>query len=124
MNLANGTPGDYTNKAEKKLKEALKIQTKLLGIHLDTARSHVCRSDALMVQGELKLALDECKKGLEIRKKVLGPNHEKTKAAREKMEELKRRSREEPRQRYPKTEERVENTTPNGIVLKNFNALN
>ena len=70
--------GDYADKGKTKLMAALEIQEKLLGIHLDTARSHVCLGAILRIQGELKLALEELEKGLEIREEVLGPDHEKT----------------------------------------------
>ena len=73
-----------------KFKEALAIQTKLLKNHLDTARSHACLSDTLWKQGKLKLALGERTKAYEIRERVLGPDHEKTIATKEKIEELKR----------------------------------
>lgn len=88
--LANEKPGDYASKAERKFKEALAIQTKLLKNHLDTARSHACLSDTLWKQGKLKLALEERTKAYEIRERVLGPDHEKTIATKEKIEELKR----------------------------------
>lgn len=90
ITLAAGNSGDYADKAKRRLEEALEIQTKLLGDHLDTARSHVSLGDALRIQGELKLALEELKKGHEIRENVLGPKHEKTMITREKIEELQR----------------------------------
>ena len=90
MTLAGGNSGDYANKAKRRLKEALAIQTKLLGDHLDTARSHVFLCDVLKIQGELKLALEELKKGHEIHRSVLGPEHEETMATREKTKELQR----------------------------------
>ena len=78
----------YVNKAESMFKEALEIQTKLLKNHLDTARSHVCLSDVLRMKGKLQSALEECKKGLEIREGILGPDHDKTKSAKTKIEDL------------------------------------
>ena len=75
--LANGKSGDYADKAKRKLMEALQIQTKLLGNHLDTARSYVRLGEVLKIQGEFKLALEELEKGLKIREDVLGPDHEK-----------------------------------------------
>ena len=70
--------------------EALQIQQKLLGFHLDTARSHVRLGEVLRIQGELKLALEELNKGLEIREDVLGPDHERVIKTRERKEELQR----------------------------------
>ena len=90
LTLAGGNSGDYADKAKRTLEEALEIQTKLLGDHIDTARSHVSLGDALRIQGEFKLALGELEKGLEIRENVLGPEDEKTIATREKVEELQR----------------------------------
>lgn len=75
--------GDYADKGKMKIMAALEMQEKLLGIHLDTARSHVCLGAILKIQGELKLALEELEKGLKIREDVLGPDHEKTIKTRE-----------------------------------------
>ena len=75
--------GDYADKGKTKIMAALEMQEKLLGIHLDTARSHVCLGAILKIQGELKLALEELEKGLKIREDVLGPDHEKTIETRE-----------------------------------------
>lgn len=86
--LANEESGDYASKAERKFRGALEIQTKLLKNHLDTARSRACLSDVLWKQGKLQSALEERKKGLEIREGVLGPDHEKTIATKAKIEEL------------------------------------
>ncbi|KAJ7326131.1 hypothetical protein OS493_027982 [Desmophyllum pertusum] len=74
--LANGISGEDTDKAMRYVKEALKMQKSLMGIHRDTARSHVCLSDVLRIQGKWKLALKELEKGLEIQTDVFGPDHE------------------------------------------------
>ena len=81
--IAKRESGDYAEKGKTKIMAALEIQEKLLGIHLDTARSHVCLGAILKIQGELKLALEELEKGLKIREDVLGPHHEKTIETRE-----------------------------------------
>ena len=81
--IAKRESGDYAEKGKTKIMAALEIQEKLLGIHLDTARSHVCLGAILKIQGELKLALEELDKGLKIREEVLGPHHEKTIETRE-----------------------------------------
>ncbi|KAJ7326134.1 hypothetical protein OS493_027985 [Desmophyllum pertusum] len=86
--LANGNHGKYTNKAVWYGKKSLKLQKSLMGVHEDTARMHVCLSDVLRIQGKWKLALKQLKKGLEIQKDVLGPDHEKTIATRNKMAEV------------------------------------
>ncbi|KAJ7326148.1 hypothetical protein OS493_028000, partial [Desmophyllum pertusum] len=86
--LANGNSGEYTDKAVRYVKEALQLQKSLMGVHRDTARTHVCLSDVLRIQGEWKLALMELEKGLEIQTDVLGPDHEKTIATRNKMAEV------------------------------------
>jgi len=123
--------GDYVDKAKTKLEKALEVQTKLLGDHLDTARSHVCLGDALRIQGTFRLAMGELVKGLKIREKVLGPDHELTMAARKEKEELQRLC-EESRPRkslflsgYPNTKKVLENTVmdsgDNGVNLTNFN---
>ncbi|KAJ7326130.1 hypothetical protein OS493_027981 [Desmophyllum pertusum] len=86
--LANGISGEDTDKAMTYVKEALKLQKSLMGIHRDTARSRVCLSDVLRIQRQWELALKELEKGLEIQKDVLGPDHEKTIATRNKMAEV------------------------------------
>ena len=118
--------GDYADKAKRKLEKALEIQTKMLGDHSDTARSHVCLGDAFRIQGKLKLALEELQKGLEIRENVLGPDHEKTIVTRKKIEEFQRLN-EESRSRsslfssgHPNTKKGVENTMQSGVFLTNF----
>jgi len=124
MTLAKDKQGDYVDKAQTKLKEALKVQRKLLGDHLDTARSHVCLGDALRIQGKFKLALGELLKGLKIREKVLGPDHELTMAARKEKEELQRLCEDlESRSRNLNTKKGVENTMhsgDSGVFLTNF----
>jgi len=124
MTLAKDNQGDYVDKAQTKLEKALELQTKLLGDHLDTARSHVCLGDALMIQGKFRLALGELVKGLKIREKVLGPDHELTMAAREKKEELQQLCEDlESRSRYLNTKKGVENTMQSGdsgVFLTNF----
>ena len=55
-------------------REALELRIKLLGVHEDTARSHVDLSDLLVI-----MAKDELEKAHEIQKEVLGDQHESTK---------------------------------------------
>ena len=117
MALAKDSQGDYADKAKRKLEKALEIQTKLLGNHLDTARSHVRLGDVLKIQSKFKLALEELEKGLEIRENVLGPHHELAKTAREEKRKLQRLYEESrPRTQTP----RKDNTMHSGVLLTNF----
>ena len=59
-------------------REALGLRIKLLGVHEDTARSHVDLSDLLVIKKAFKEALTELEKALEIQKDVLGEQHEST----------------------------------------------
>ena len=61
-------------------RDALALRKKLLGIHQDTARSHILLSDALVeLQNDFESALKELEKAFEIQKEVLGENHSSTK---------------------------------------------
>ena len=77
--LADGTsePGNV-ELAIMYSREALELRIKLLGVHQDTARSHVDLSDLLVMKKEFKEALTELEKALEIQKDVLGEQHEST----------------------------------------------
>ncbi|KAJ7326138.1 hypothetical protein OS493_027989 [Desmophyllum pertusum] len=68
----------YAEQAEMYFREALELRRRLLGVHQDTARSHVFLSDVLVIRGEFKSALEELEKALEIQKDVLGPQHKIT----------------------------------------------
>ena len=59
-------------------REALELRRRLLGVHQDTARSHVHLSDVLVIQGELNSALQELKAAREIQNDILGPQHKIT----------------------------------------------
>ncbi|KAJ7326135.1 hypothetical protein OS493_027986 [Desmophyllum pertusum] len=68
----------YAEQAEMYFREALELRRRLLGVHQDTARSHVFLSDVSVIRGEFKSALEELEKALEIQKDVLGPQHKIT----------------------------------------------
>ena len=72
--LADGTsdPGSV-DLAVMYSRKALELRIKLLGVHQDTARSHVDLSDLLVI-----MAKDELQKALEIQKDLLGEQHEST----------------------------------------------
>ena len=85
--LADGTSElEKVNKATDYSKKALKLRIKLLGVHQDTARSHVDLSEVLAIKKEFKEALEELENALEIQKDVLGSDHESTKNTQKKME--------------------------------------
>ena len=69
-------------------RRALELQIKLLGVHQDTAHSHVDISEPLVIKKEFKEALDELEKALEIQREVLGEQHESTMNTRKKMVEI------------------------------------
>jgi len=69
-------------------RQALELRIKLLGVHQDTARSHVDLSDLLVIKKEFKEALDELENALEIQRVVLGEQHKSTVDTRKKMEIL------------------------------------
>lgn len=77
--LAIGTsePGKI-DQAEMYSREALQLREKLLGVHQDTARSHVDLSDVLVMKKEFESALKEIEEALEIQKDVLGELHVST----------------------------------------------
>ena len=67
-------------------RDALELRKKLLGIHQDTARSHILLSDALVEpQNDFESALKELEEALKIQKEVLGENHSSTKDTQAKM---------------------------------------
>lgn len=76
---------EMVNKAFEYSTKALELRIKLLGVHQDTARSHVDLSDILEIKKEFPSALRELEKALEIQNDVLGDNHETTMNTREKM---------------------------------------
>ena len=87
--LADGTSElEKVDKATAYSKKALELRIKLLGVHQDTARSHVDLSEVLEIKKEFKLALEELEKALEIQKDVLGNDHESTMNTRAKMERI------------------------------------
>jgi len=69
-------------------RRALELQIKLLGVHQDTAHSHVDISELLVIKREFKEALDELEKALEIQREVLGEQHESTMNTGKKMMEI------------------------------------
>jgi len=88
--LAVGTSeSEYVELAVIYSRQALDLRVKLLGVHEDTARSHVDLSDLLVIKKEFKEALDELENALEIQRDVLGEQHKSTRdTLRKKMEIL------------------------------------
>ena len=68
----------YADLAETYTREALQMRQELLGLHQDTARSHVSLSDVFIIQGRLDLALDGLEMALEIQEDVLGIHQQDT----------------------------------------------
>ncbi|RMX53560.1 hypothetical protein pdam_00004410 [Pocillopora damicornis] len=60
-------------------REAQGLRKRLLGHHLDTARSCVQLSDVLVLQGQFDKALEELVEALVIQNDILGPEHKITK---------------------------------------------
>ena len=77
--------GEKIDRAVEISREALVLRENLLGVHRDTARSHVLLSDALCLQNNFESALGELEKALEIQQEVLGEDNDNTKNTREKM---------------------------------------
>ena len=78
LELAREDPTQYAELAETYTTQALELRQRLLGVHQDTARSHIRLGDVFVIQGKLHLALKEFKVALEIQKDVLGHVHQDT----------------------------------------------
>ena len=70
--LARANPTAYADQAERYTEEALQLRERLLGVHQDTARSHIHLSLVYNMQGRLRPALEELEKALEIQEDVVG----------------------------------------------------
>ena len=75
-------------KAEMYFREAQGLRKRLLGHHLDTARSCFQLSDVLVLQGKFNEALKELNKAFVIQKNILGPDHKLTENTVSKMRAL------------------------------------
>ena len=75
-------------KAEMYFREAQGLRKRLLGHHLDTARSCFQHSDVLVLQGKFNEALKELNKAFVIQKDILGPDHKLTENTVSKMRAL------------------------------------
>ena len=75
-------------KAEMYFREAQGLRKRLLGHHLDTARSCFQLSDVLVLQGKFNEALKELNKAFVIQKDILGPDHKLTENTVSKMRAL------------------------------------
>ena len=75
-------------KAEMYFREAQGLRKRLLGHHLDTARSCFQLSDVLVLQGKFNEALKELNKAFVIQKDILGPDHKLTENTESKMRAL------------------------------------
>lgn len=80
--------GDKIDRAVEISREALALRERLLGVHRDTARSHVLLSDALCLQNNFELALAELEQAFEIQKEVLGEDDDSTKDTQAKMKRI------------------------------------
>ena len=88
LELAREDPAQYAEIAETCTKRALEVRWKVLGVHQDTARSHIRLSEVLCMQGKLEMAVKELEEALDIQNGVLGRNHEVTLNTMEKKREL------------------------------------
>ena len=86
---AESADSGIADQAEMYSREALELRIKLLGVHHDTARSHVGLSDILIIKKDFKSALEHLKKAFEIQKRVLGEEHETTKKTLEQLKKVK-----------------------------------
>ena len=75
-------------KAEMYFREAQGLRKRLLGHHLDTARSCFQLSEVLVLQGKFNEALEELNKAFVIQKDILGPDHKLTEDTMSKMRAL------------------------------------
>ena len=75
-------------KAEMYFREAQGLRKRLLGHHLDTARSCFQLSDVLVLQGKFNEALEELNKAFVIQKDILGRDHKPTENTVSKMRAL------------------------------------
>ena len=69
-------------------REALQLREKLLGVHQDTAHSHVDLSDVLVMKRAFESALKEIEEALIIQKDVLGELHDSTISTQAKRNEI------------------------------------
>ena len=78
--LATGSSADpgMIDQAEMFSRQALELRHELLGVHQDTARSHVDLCDVLVIKKDYKSALEELEKALTIQREVLGDQHKST----------------------------------------------
>ena len=76
------------DEAELYNREALELRIRLLGEHLDTARSHVDLSDILIVKKDFKSAMEQLEEAIKIQKDVLGEEHETTKKTLARLREI------------------------------------
>ena len=74
--------------AEKYSREALDLQTRLLGELQDTARSHVDLSDIFYIKKKFKSAMEHLEMAIKIQKEVLGEEHETTTKTLTKLREI------------------------------------
>ena len=102
MALAKEDPTNYADQAETCTKEALELRQRLLGVHQDTARSHVHLSFVYILQEKLNFALVELEKALEIQEDVVGVQQDTIDTLNFMTEVLTRQGREE------EAEERME----------------
>ena len=78
----------YIDQAEMYFREAQGLRKRLLGHHLDTARSCFQLSEVLVLQGKFNEALEELNKAFVIQKDILGPDHKLTEDTMSKMRAL------------------------------------
>ena len=88
LELARKDPAQYAALAETYTQQALEFRRKLLGVHQDTARSHIRLSEVLCMQAKFEMALKELEEALDIQNDVLGRNHGVTLNTMEKKREV------------------------------------
>ena len=80
--------GEKIDRAVEISRVALILRESLVGVHRDTARSHVLLSDALCLQNNFESALAELEEALEIQKEVLGEDDDSTKETQAKLDQI------------------------------------
>ena len=88
LELTREDPAQYAALAETYTQQALEFRRKLLGVHQDTARSHIRLSEVLCMQAKFEMALKELEEALDIQNDVLDRNHEVTLNTMEKKREV------------------------------------
>ena len=80
--------GEKIDRAVETSREALILRERLLGVHRDTARSHVLLGDALYLQNNFESAREHLQQALEIQKELSGKDDDSTKETQAKLDQI------------------------------------